>query len=239
MLKAQDLIAHTPWETLVDVSLTVGTGELVAVIGNQNSGKHLLGQVLSGQIEAQRGRVTVNHYQLERQPVKARSQIGYLANPLVLEPFFSGFEYLDLIAAIYHLAPAARLVRIQELIGQLDLSSEVYSQFERVKISTQQKVGLAAALIHQPSVLILDEPLQFLDYADQQRVMALIKSTQKDGAAIVLITDNLPLAEGVAERFILLNQGSIVGEGTLKQLINQTRASTHDLAGVYQTIFWP
>lgn len=237
MLKINQLSARSAYEHLDDISFVVESGELIAVVGPELSGKRLLGQVIAGQEPARSGLVSVNHYRIDNQPVKARRQIGYLPGQSSLPPSLTGFEYLDLVGAIYRLAPQERLSRIQTLITELDFSQTAYSVLEQVSPASRHKIALAAALIHQPSVIVLDEPLQYLDFAGQIRATELMKAAQSEGAAIILITDNLNLAEQWADHFAVLDNGQMIAGGTLKQLTNQTRPTTHDLPGVYQTIF--
>ena len=193
MVKVQEVSAQNPLESLTDVGFSVDSGELVAVIGSNNSGKHLLGQVIAGHRPVQKGSVTISHYQLQANPIRARSQLGYLANPVVLEKFLTGFEYLDLVAATYRLSPKVRLERIKELQDRLGFAADAYTSIERIATSIRQKIGLAAAIIHQPSLLILDEPLQYLDHSGQLSAWQAIKAEQKNGSAIILITDDLAL----------------------------------------------
>lgn len=196
----------------------------------------MLGQILSGQKEPKSGIVTINHYQLYRHPIKARDQIGYLANSDSGEPFLTGAEFLDLVGAVYRLSPARRAARIEELVANLDLTADVYTTMERLSLGSRQKIVLAAALIHQPSCLILDEPLQYLDFDGQQRALELVNNAQKEGAAIILITDSLTLAEELADEIIILDNGRIAAQGTLKQLQNQAQPADRSLAGIYQAI---
>jgi len=237
MLKVHQVSAKQTDERLSDISLTVGSGELVAVLGPEYSGKDLLGQVVAGMWPTSSGVISINHYFLNRQSLKAKRQIGYVGHQTFLPMALTGFEYLDLVGSVYRLAPKERLKQIQQLIEDLDFNGQAYTPLERVSPATLQKVALAAAFIHEPTVLILNEPLQQLDYAGQNQALELINTAIKNGAAIILITNDLPLASQLADQLILMSNGEVVASGTLKQLINQTKPDHHDLAGVYEAIY--
>ena len=236
MLNVRQLSARTTGQSLTDLSFRVETGEILAIIGSEQCGKHLLAQALSGQIQLKDGVISVNHYRLDAQPIKSRCQLGYLANPPSLEEFLSGYEYLDIVGATYHISPTERQNRIGRLIGELDFAEGAYSVIERVSPATRQKIALAAALVHQPEVLIVEEPTTNLDFDGQSRAIKLLKD-EAPSRATVLISDNLSLAEELADRFLLLENGAVLAEGTMKTLLNQVGPAVRDLSGIYQTIF--
>lgn len=233
MFKVNQISARNGQDSLNNVSFKVSSGEVLAVIGPNSCGKHLLGQVLAGQLELQSGTITLSHYRLDSQPIKAKSLLGYLPNPAGVEQFLSGYEFLDLIGSLYRIAPPERAERIKELIEKLDLAQNAYGILNRASAATTQKVALAAAVIHNPSCLVLDEPMQYLDFAGQEQLSALVTSAGQAGAAVVLVTDQLTTAEKLADRFLLLDQGLVLMEGSIKELINQTRPQTNSLEGIY------
>lgn len=237
MLKVQDLGAHSPNETLYGVSFEVPNGQVLAVVGKSDSGKHLLGAVLAGKIPATYGDIHANSYRHRTHRQKIQIQTGYLANPVQLEEFLTGYELLDLIGSLYHLAPVSRSKQIEILSSALDIGSALYGVIEREILATRQKIALIATLIHSPKVVILDEPTQYLDFAGQGQVEKLIADQASQGSSIVLITDNLELAEHLADEIIVLDQGQKLLNGTLQQLINQTKTRTHTLKGVMETLF--
>ncbi|MDP3993180.1 MAG: ATP-binding cassette domain-containing protein [bacterium] len=241
MLKVQDLSAHSPNEALFGVSFEVPNGQVLAVVGKSDSGKHLLGAVLAGNPLAggsvTSGEVHANSYRYRTHRQKVQIQTGYLANPVQLEEFLTGYELLDLIGSLYHLAPVSRSKQIETLSSALDIGSALYGVIERETLATRQKIALIATVIHAPKVLILDEPTQSLDFAGRGQVGKLIDDQASQGSSIVLITDNLELAEHSADEIIVLEQGQILLNGTLQQLINQTKTRTHTLKGVMETLF--
>lgn len=237
MLKVQDLVARATNEHLNGLSFEVPNGQILAVVGKSDSGKHLLGEVLADNSQILAGEIHANSYRHRTHHQKAQIQTGYLANPVQLEEFLTGFELLDLIGSLYHLAPADRSRMIESLSTVLDIGPALYGVIELAAPATRQKIGLAAALIHSPKILILDEPTQYLDFAGQNQLEQLIVDQAREGSSIVLITDNLELAERLGDEIIILDQGQKLLSGTLQQLINQTKARTHSLKGVMETLF--
>ncbi|MEK7170728.1 MAG: ABC transporter ATP-binding protein [Patescibacteria group bacterium] len=237
MFRIQDLCARSIKEVLSGISLEVKNGQVLAILGKSDSGKHLLGEILAGKCPAISGEIITNNYRRHTHRQKTQIQTGYLANPVQLEEFLTGFELLDLIGSLYHLSPVARTQRIAVLANTLEIGQALYSVIESTDPATRQKIALAIALIHSPKVLILDEPAQYLDFVGQKQVERLITDQTNEGSSVVLITDNLELAERLADEIIILDQGQILLAGTLQRLINQTKSRAHSLDGVMKTIF--
>ena len=236
MLKVQDLVAGAVTERIDGLSFKVGTGEVLAVVGSSDSGKHLLGQVIAGVHQAIQGEVLINHYRLNSISDKARIQLGYLPNPAPTEDSLTGYELLDLIGSVYHLAPPARSERIQNLIERLEIGPSVYSVLEAAPAQVRQKVALGATVIHRPKLVILDEPTQMLDFNGPRIVGELIKSLTASSSSVLLITDNLEFAQGLADHFLVLSNGQKLIEGTMAQLLNQSHPHTRTLRGVLEAV---
>lgn len=236
MFKVQDLCARSTNEALDGLSFEVPNGQILAVVGRSDSGKHLLGEVLAGNGHIISGEIQANSYRHRTHRQKIQIQTGYLANPVELEEFLTGFELLDLIGSLYHLAPVNRSEQIEILSNALDIGSALYGVIERESPATRQKIGLTAALIHSPRIIILDEPAQYLDFVGQELVEKLMLDHAREGSSIVMITNNLELAERLADEIIVLDQGQKILEGTLQQLINQTKSHTRSLKGVMETV---
>lgn len=236
MLKVQDLVARSANQRIDGLGFKVEPGEVLAVLGSSESGKHLLGQTIAGVHRLLGGELHINRYRLGTGSDKARIQLGYLPNPAPTAEFLTGYEFLDLVGSIYHLAPESRAERIQDLIDQLEIGPAVYSVAETAPPEVCQKVALAAAVIHSPKLVVLDEPTQFLDFTGKQLVQELVESIAKDSAGVVLITDNLELAEVVSDSFLVLENGRKLIEGSLSQLLNQTHPKMRNLRGVMETV---
>ncbi|MDO8650046.1 MAG: ABC transporter ATP-binding protein [Candidatus Berkelbacteria bacterium] len=236
MLKVQDLVAKSTRERLEGLSFKVEPGEVLAILGSGDCGKHLLGQVIAGTHKPLHGEISINRYRLGTGSDKARIQLGYLPNPAPNEDFLTGYELLDLIGSIYHLAPTARAERIQFLIDLLEIGPSVYSVLETASADVRQKVALACAVIHSPKLVILDEPTQMLDFNGPRIVGELVRSLTESSSSVVLITDNLEFAQDLADHFLVLANGQKLIEGTMAQLLNQSHPHTRTLRGVLEAV---
>lgn len=236
MLKVQDLVAKSTRERLDNLSFKIEPGEVLAVLGSSESGKHLLGQVIAGIHKPLSGEISINRYRLGTGSDKARIQLGYLPNPAPTEEFLTGYELLDLIGSIYHLAPTARAERIQFLIDLLEIGPSVYSVPETATADVRQKVALASAVIHSPKLVVLDEPTQMLDFNGPRIVGELVKSLTESSSSVLLVTDNLEFAQEFSDNFLVLANGQKLIEGTMAQLLNQSHPHSRTLRGVLETV---
>lgn len=233
MLKVAHLqrLRHIGHE-LVDVSFSVDKNETVAVVGPNGAGKSVLLSTIADPAHAA-GEVHINHFNAKTEPEKARLHLGYLPHPVILEPYLTAFEYLHLVGSLYHLSPTTRTERILQLAQELGCVHFLYTLLERLGPALHQKIGLMAALIHQPSVIILDEPTANLDPTGEEQVAQLLTAVVRKGSSLVFATNNLAFAQAVADRIIIFDQGQVTAEGTLAQLHHQMRSKEKDLRSIY------
>jgi ABC-2 type transport system ATP-binding protein len=233
MLKIQHLqrLRHIGRE-LVDVSFSVDKSEAVAIVGPNGAGKSALLATIADPAHAA-GTVDVSHFNAKTEPEKARMHLGYLPSPVVLEQYLTAFEYLHLVGSMYHLAPRARTERILQLAQELNCTHFLYTLLERHGPALHQKVALMAALIHQPAVIVLDDPTANLDPSSEEQVAKLLTAVVRKGSSLVFATNNLGFAQAIADRIIIFDQGQVVAEGTLAQLHHQMRSKEKDLRSIY------
>jgi len=225
MILIHELFAHSGPEELIDLSFELEPGSTLGVIGRSNSGKNLLGKVLSGSVNLTKGRITYNHYNLISSPIRSRAMLGYLPNPIAVDTSLTGYEFLDLVGSIYRLAPKERTKIIQELLKTLNIDEEIHSLLEYSLPSTKKKVAIAASLMHQPNLLILDEPLADLDLVDRDNVTQYLSKYVAENRSMIIISDDEGLIENLSDKLLILSEGQLLFLGTKKQLINQTGSS--------------
>lgn len=219
---------------LRDVSFSLAKGEVIVIIGPNGSGKSLLCRVIADPDIRLSGEITVNHFSSQREPGKVKLQIGYATTSNQIEPYLTGFEYLEMIGSFYHLAPAARQSRILALAQQFRCLDQLYTLGERLSAAEAQKIGLMASLLAEPTLLVWDEPTQFLDETSRQAVLNELKAALKAGASAVVATNDLALAQTIADRIIVLDRGQMVTEGTPSQLEQLARSTSSGPAGAHQ-----
>lgn len=238
MLKVDNLTIIGPAAAeIVDFSLEVKRGEIVVLIGPNNSGKSAILRTLAGLSSNVHGTIKINNINVLKEREKAKTQLGYLPNPVVLEPYLTGFEILEMVGAMHNIAPAVRSRRILALAEYFDCKSYLYTLLENLGRAFWQKIALIASLIHEPTILLWDEPIIHLDPLSQELVSESIKHSAKANTAVIVATNNLDFAQKISHRLILLNNGEVLAEGNLKQLCNQFKVEGNQLSAVYKTAY--
>jgi len=209
-------------KALDTVSFKLNKGEIVGFLGPNGAGKSTLMKILTGYLAASEGKAEVNGISLEDDLHKIQQQIGYLPehNPLYTEMYVR--EYLEFNAKVYKTDKS----RIEEVIELTGLKPEANKKIEQLSKGYRQRVGLATALLHDPQVLILDEPTTGLDPNQLVEIRNLIKSIGKEksgelaggGKTIFLSTHIMQEVEAICDRVIIINKGKVVADKKLKDL---------------------
>jgi len=202
-------------KALDQVSFEIGTGELVGFLGPNGAGKSTLMKIITGYLSSDNGNVRINNEPVETENIAIRSQIGYLPenNPLYTDLYVR--EYLEMVAGFYRLEnKKEQVLKMVELTG---LKTEQHKKIKALSKGFRQRVGLAQALIHDPSVLILDEPTTGLDPNQLEEIRQLIRniSTNK---TVMLSTHIMQEVEAICTRVIIINKGKLVADGSIDQL---------------------
>jgi ABC-2 type transport system ATP-binding protein len=192
---------------LRDVSFSIGPGEIVAYLGANGAGKTTTMKVVTGLREPDYGRVLYQGRDVADDPVGFRRRLGYVPETAEVYPFLSGREYLLFVGRLRELPEATLERRVDEL---LDLDS--YSKGMR------QKVLIGTALLHDPEILVLDEPLSGLDVSSVLVMKALLRELAGRGRAILYSTHHLEVAEGLCERVLILHGGRVVADDSVANL---------------------
>tara|TARA_R110000850_G_scaffold203228_1_gene329517 strand:+ start:135652 stop:136557 length:906 start_codon:yes stop_codon:yes gene_type:complete len=198
---------------LNSISFTIQKGEIVGFLGPNGAGKSTLMKILTTYLSASEGTAVVNGFSVTENAKDVQKSVGYLPenNPLYLDMYVR--EYLIFNASIYK-APKAR---VEEVITQTGLTSEAHKKIGQLSKGYRQRVGLANALLHNPDVLILDEPTTGLDPNQLVEIRQLIKQAGKD-KTIFLSTHIMQEVEAICDRVIIINKGEIVADKKIKDL---------------------
>jgi ABC-2 type transport system ATP-binding protein len=197
------------------ISFEIGTGELVGFLGPNGAGKSTLMKIITGYLSSDGGTVTINGQIVETKNVAIRSQIGYLPenNPLYTDLYVK--EYLEMVAGFYQLQnKKEQVAKMVELTG---LKTEQHKKIGALSKGYRQRVGLAQALIHDPAVLILDEPTTGLDPNQLEEIRQLIR-TISTNKTVMLSTHIMQEVEAICSRVIIINKGILVADGSIDQL---------------------
>lgn len=207
-------------KALNDVSFSIKKGEIVGFLGPNGAGKSTLMKILTTYLKATEGSAEVNGFKISEENKEVQKSVGYLPehNPLYLDMFVK--EYLSFNAEIYNIPKTA----IEKVIEQTGLGPEAHKKIEQLSKGFRQRVGLAAALLHDPEVLILDEPTTGLDPNQLIEIRKLIKNFGKpmtDGRAgktVLLSTHIMQEVEAICDRVIIIHKGAIVLDKPLSEL---------------------
>jgi ABC-2 type transport system ATP-binding protein len=210
-------------KALDKVSFSIEKGEIVGFLGPNGAGKSTLMKILTTFLKASEGDASVNNFSVSDDKINVQRSVGYLPehNPLYLDMYVR--EYLQFNAEIYKIAKS----EVEKVIERTGLSSEAHKKIEQLSKGYRQRVGLANALLHDPQVLILDEPTTGLDPNQLIEIRNLIKNVGKE-KTVLLSTHIMQEVEAICDRVIIINKGEIVLDKKLKDL----KDSSHQIVEV-------
>ena len=216
-----------------ELSLAVAPGEIYGLIGPNGSGKTTTVKMLAGLYRPTAGRIVVDGVDLGAEPERAKRTMGYLPDePFVYEKL-SGREFLHLMGELYGVPREERAVRIERLLTLFPLSAVIDTYVENYSRGNKQKLSILAALLHQPRVLIADEPIVGLDPESAITTRQIFTSFAQAGGAVLLCTHTLGFAEALCHRVGLLSAGVLVQEGDLAALRNAAGLPEASLEALY------
>lgn len=203
-------------QALKGITFTVNKGEIVGFLGPNGAGKSTLMKIMTTYIEPTSGSVKVNGFDVLSAAKEVQKSVGYLPehNPLYLDLYVR--EYLEFQASIYNVEKS----RIMEVIKLTGLTSESHKKIGQLSKGYRQRVGLASALLHNPDVLILDEPTTGLDPNQLLEIRDVIKNIGKD-KTVFLSTHIMQEVEAICDRVIIINEGNLVTDKKLEKLVTE------------------
>jgi ABC-2 type transport system ATP-binding protein len=218
-----------------DLSLTVPRGELFAFLGPNGAGKTTTIKILCGLLLPTSGSVRIGGYDLAEHGEAARRLISYVPDQPFLYDKLTGREFLQFIADLYGMPREQVGVRMAEVIRQFRLEDFIDDLTERYSHGMRQRTVFAAALLHQPQVLVADEPTVGLDPKSIRELKTLLRRLADEGTTVFLSTHTLDIAEELADRIGIIDHGRLLGLGSLAEL-RQQAASDGDLEDVFLKI---
>jgi ABC-2 type transport system ATP-binding protein len=216
-----------------DISLTVQPGQVLGFLGPNGAGKSTTMKMVTGFLTPTQGTVRVCGHDIEQSPQAAKSVMGYLPEGAPCYGEMTVNDFLDFIAAIRGLTGETRLRRKSDVIERLALQSVLEQNIDTLSKGFRRRVGLAQAILHDPQVLILDEPTDGLDPNQKHEVRSLISQISKD-KIIVISTHILEEVDAVCNRAIIISSGRILADDTPKGLAS--RSPTGRLDDVFRSI---
>ena len=210
------------------LNLTIPCGEFHALLGPNGAGKTTTLRIVAGLLKADSGQVNILGHDVATDPLRAKRVLAFLPDDPLLYGKLRPLEYLEFVAGLWAIEPQAAGPRAEELLRWLDLWGNTGELIEGFSRGMRQKLALAGALIHDPQLMILDEPLTGLDAAAARQVKDLLLERVRQGKTVVLTTHILEMAERLANRISIIQRGEIIAQGSLTELRNQAAAKGGD-----------
>ncbi len=208
------------------LDLTVARGEFYALLGPNGAGKTTTLRMVAGLLAPDAGRIEVLGIDLAVDPAAAKRRIAYLPDDPMLYGKLKPTEYLEFVAGLWGIDSKAAEPRARALLAWLDLEQHAHELTEGFSRGMKQKLALAGALIHEPELLILDEPLTGLDAGAARQVKDLLLAHVAAGGTVILTTHILEVAERLAQRIGIIQHGRLIAQGTLDELRVATPGAT-------------
>lgn len=217
--KQDDIIAVN------DVSFTVQPGEVFGLLGPNGAGKTTTLRMILGLLEPTSGRVCVDGYDVAIDPNSVKQRIGYAAASVGVYPWLSTREMLSFVGDLYNMNAEHASARIDELADLLDFAGLLDRRCATLSTGEKQRVNLARALIHEPPVMLMDEPTNGLDVIGSKTIFDYVSHLRLENKAVIVCTHRLDEAERLCDRFGLLHQGHLYREGTIVDLLGDSNHS--------------
>jgi ABC-2 type transport system ATP-binding protein len=200
------------------LNLSVRSGEFYALLGPNGAGKTTTLRMIAGLLRPDAGAIRIAGIDALADPVAAKQVMAWVSDEPMIYDKLTPQEYLEFIAGLWGLDPALAQARAQELFHWLELTPHAQERCEGFSKGMRQKVALAGALIHEPQLIILDEPLTGLDAGSARQVKGVLRERVRAGGTVIMTTHILEVAERMADRIGVIAHGRLIAEGTLDEL---------------------
>lgn len=216
-----------------DLSFEIHSGEVLGFLGPNGAGKTTTMRMLTGFLSADKGKITIDGVDIEKDPIAAQKKIGYLPENNPLYKNMQVAEFLDLAASLHQIPKEKKAEALDFVVKAVAIEKVYYRPIGELSKGYRQRVGIAAALIHKPQIIIMDEPTEGLDPNQRGEIRQLIKDLAKEHT-IILSTHVMQEASAVCSRLLIINQGKLVADGTandLSRLSQKEKILYFDLEG--------
>ncbi len=201
-----------------DVNFSVRGGEIFGFLGPNGAGKTTTLKIIVGLLQPTSGSVRVSGYDIQSQPLQAKAVSGFVPDEPNLYAKLTGRELLQFVGDLYNIEPAQINRRAEELLRMFDLTAAADDTTDSYSHGMKQKASIAAALVHDPKVFILDEPTVGLDPKSARLIKDILRQMAERGAAVMLSTHILEIAEHMCDRIGIISGGKLVAIGTMEEL---------------------
>jgi ABC-2 type transport system ATP-binding protein len=219
------------------LDLIIPAGEFHALLGPNGAGKTTTLRIVAGLLKADSGCVEIFGHDIATEPNDAKRVMAFLPDDPMLYGKLNSLEYLEFVAGLWSIAPDVAMKRAQELLEWLELWDKRSDYVEGYSRGMRQKLALAGAMIHEPKLMILDEPLTGLDAHAAKSVKDMLVDYVARGNTVLLTTHILEIAERLAERISIIQSGKIIAQGTLDELRAHSASTTNGSGKTLEDVF--
>ena len=217
-------------ETIKGVSFEVHEGQIFGILGPNGAGKTTLMQMIATLMKPTSGEIIIDGLSGEKNLLEIHRKIGFLTNEIKLDPLSTPNILFDFFAKLYDIPAAELKDRRDESFARFGISPFADKRFNELSTGMKQKISIAISLIHNPPVIIFDEPTNGLDILTSKQVTDYLKDLKAQGHAIILSTHIFSVAEELCDEIAMLIDGTIVAQGTVNELVAQTQAKNFEEA---------
>jgi len=221
------------------LDLRVRAGEFYMLLGANGAGKTTTLRMVSGLLRPDAGAISVFGIDALADPVAAKRVMGWLSDEPMIYDKLTPLEYLAFVGGLWKVEPALAESRAHELVGWLGLEAHAHERCEGFSRGMRQKVALAGALVHEPQLIILDEPLTGLDAGAARLVKNVLAQRVRAGNTVIMTTHILEIAERMADRIGVIAHGTLIAEGTLEDLRGQAGRGAASLEDLFLAMVEP
>lgn len=221
-------------EAVNKVSLAVPKGVVFGFLGPNGAGKSTSIRLITGILSPDAGSISVGGVNLAKDPVRAKSMIGYIPDEPYVYRYLTGREFLHFVGTVFQVSHHDQIARIKHWQNVFPNMESLDAPFYTYSRGTRQKLVFMAALLHQPQLFVIDEPMVGLDPLSARAVKDVLQNEVKErGATVFLSTHTLSIAEEICHYVAIIDHGRLVAEGTLSQLRHKTHQKSADLESIF------
>ncbi len=216
-----------------DVDLKVSKGEFFSIIGPNGSGKTTIIKTITGLLHPTSGEIIVGGKSVKDRPREAKMKMGYIPDEPKIWSHITGEEFLYFSGALYGISQEEVKSKIPELLSHFDLKGVEKNYFENYSRGNKQKFTMLAALMHEPELILVDEPIVGLDPDSAETAMRLLSDFTKKGGSVFLATHTLPVVETHSDRIGILHEGSLKKVGSMEEIRKEMGRSDASILDIY------
>lgn len=209
-----------------DISLVANAGEIYGLLGPNGAGKTTTLRCLSTLIKPSKGEIFVSEHEVQADPEAVRASIGFLTSDINLDPQFSPDYMFDFFGKLHKVPEDILKQRKEELFDYFEIKEFAHKSIKELSTGMKQKAAIAVSLVHDPEVVVFDEPTNGLDIVTARNVLDYLKKLRDEGKLVIVSTHIMSEAERLCDRIAVIISGKKIAEGTVDELLEQTQTQT-------------